>query len=680
MPNPMAPASEPTAAPAAPPVSSRRGTPLAVKFALDLLLVALVPLALVTWLFLSRGRAALEEAAKVDMTLHASLTAARVDQLVVDSSRLARQLALDDDVLAICRSTSPAERDSLRAHVLQRLAAITSTNPDFASAFVVDAKGVGLASTNPKNVGQDLSFREYVRDALAGKLHVSEMIVGKTTGAPGIYFAAPVADVDATKAPTVSLATTSPSTKPAWPVIGAVVIKLNANAVWDIVKEPKLGELGYAFMVDRHGVVIAHRDETKLWHSLEPLPESVVKEIDPKVSFSIDTIESIDATGLLAPMTGPKARGDATFGTPTSTDPRGAIERWVAGYATLKQKNWKVAVVQPEAQLHEATAGTLSRLAGVALGVGALAIALAIWRARRLVAPIVELSRAAHTLSAGDFGARVNVKGRDEIAQLGETFNAMVPKLRESVELQRSMALATGVQQALLPNNPPALPGLDIFGKSRYCDSTGGDYYDYVDMVDLPDHRGALLAVGDVTGHGIGAALLMATARAALRTAAMTPGANLGELITRVNKLLCQEAEHGLFMTLTIALVDAERGVVRYACAAHDPIYCFDPKTKRWRELAEGFLALGALEDSVYEEYTADGFTPGTMLFIGTDGIWEARNTAGDMYGKERMLAVLEANADKPAKEAGLAMEADLDAFLVGTKAQDDVTYVLIRM
>jgi serine phosphatase RsbU (regulator of sigma subunit) len=665
--------SSPTSSPVA--TASRRGAPLALKFALDLLLVALLPLALVTWLFLSRGRAELERAAKVDMTLHASLTAARVDQLVIDSTRSVQQVALDDDVIEMC--TTPDQADALRPHVMQRLNAVTSTNPDFASAFVVNAKGTGLASTNPKNVGQDLSFREYVQAALKGEMHVSDMIVGKTTGAPGIYFAAPVRAMP--PGPTTGPAT-APTTTPAGPVLGAVVIKLNAKAVWDIVAAPKLGRQGYALLTDRNGIIVAHRDPSLLWHSLEPLSAARQAVVNPEVNFSIARIDSIDALGLEASMTGPDPRGDTSFGMASPGEPRGGVERWVAGFTSMQQKPWKVAVVQPEAQLHEATASTLTRLVGVAAGVGLIAIALAIWRARKLVKPIVELSRAAGTLAAGDFSARVSVRGSDELARLGNAFNQMVPQLRQNVELQRSMQLATDVQQALLPNVPPTLPGLDIYGKSRYCDSTGGDYYDYVDMVDLPDHRGALIAVGDVTGHGIGAALLMATARAALRTAAMTPGSNLGEILTRVNRLLSQESEHGLFMTLTIALIDATTGTIRYACAAHDPICCYNPRTKTWRELDEGFLALGAMADSIYEEYRADGIEPGTTIFIGTDGIWEARNTQNEMYGKERMLKMLEAHLDKPAKEAGLAMEADLDAFLTGTKAQDDVTYVLIRM
>ncbi|MFT3789059.1 MAG: SpoIIE family protein phosphatase [Tepidisphaeraceae bacterium] len=641
-----------------PAASSPRGIPLVVKFSLDLLLVALVPMAIVAWLVTSAGRNELQRSAEQNLQLLASVTAARVDQLLLDTSRVAQLAAQDDSVIALCSRPLPATRPTARGTagastengvgpstarassstdaafdaVMRRLHSITATNSDFASAIVIDRAAFGIASTNARNIGQDLSFRSYATEALAGR-PASELLVGKTTSAPGVYFSAPVR---------------ADPTTPGSPVIGAVVIKLDAASIWQIVEAPRLGANGYAMLVDRHGIVLSHHDRGKLYQSLEPLDEGEQKRIDPKKSFDIDRFDSLDARGLMKAMTDDSISGEANFSM-VDGGAGGSAAPWVAGYQRMTVKPWKVAMVEPLAQLHAATSTIVARTLGVAGGVSLVALGLAIWRAKNLVRPIVELSRAAWTLAAGDFSARAKQVSNDEIGQLAHVFNDMVPKLRENVELQRSLALATGVQQALLPNNPPELPGLDVFGKSRYCDSTGGDYYDFVDLVDLPDQRGALIAVGDVTGHGIGAALLMCTARAALRTAAMSTGGDLGAMLSRVNALLCQEAEHGLFMTLTIMLVDPEKGVIRYACAGHDPIYCFDPSTGGWREHQDGFLALGAMPDSQYEEYRAEGLKAGTLIFLGTDGIWEARNAADEMYGKERMFDVLARNAGKPA-------------------------------
>ena len=109
------------------------------------------------------------------------------------------------------------------------------------------------------------------------------------------------------------------------------------------------------------------------------------------------------------------------------------------------------------------------------------------------------------------------------------------------------------MQQSLLPQSIPKLIGLDIAAHSRYCEQTGGDYYDFIDIADLPQDR-AFIAVGDVMGHGIGSALVMATARAAVRASAQSGELSLGQLMGRVNDVLASDP-HGLFMTLALIVI-----------------------------------------------------------------------------------------------------------------------------
>jgi sigma-B regulation protein RsbU (phosphoserine phosphatase) len=142
---------------------------------------------------------------------------------------------------------------------------------------------------------------------------------------------------------------------------------------------------------------------------------------------------------------------------------------------------------------------------------------------RAVTRPILALTAMARRLAAGDFSARVPAKGRDEIAELGRVFNDLAPTLDAHMHLCESVELASQIQKSLLPAQPPAIPGLALAAVCRYCDATGGDSYDILPF-DGPKAGLVGLAVGDVTGHGLEAALLMTTARALLRPRARRPG------------------------------------------------------------------------------------------------------------------------------------------------------------
>jgi sigma-B regulation protein RsbU (phosphoserine phosphatase) len=259
----------------------------------------------------------------------------------------------------------------------------------------------------------------------------------------------------------------------------------------------------------------------------------------------------------------------------------------------------------------------------------------------------------------------------------------MAGGLKQRMQLEQSLALATHVQQSLLPQSPPTIDALDVAGQSRYCDSTGGDYYDFIDVAPLPGPgRQILVAVGDVMGHGIGAALLMATARAAVRACAASGDGrvSLGALMSRVNDVLAQDARHGLFMTLSLLVVDVDGRSVRWASAGHDPVIIYDPATGAFDELGGGDLPLGVTDGVAYEEFSRAALPAGAVLFAGTDGIWEARNTADEMYGKARLHELIRRHARDDARTIAAALEAELGAFTSHGPLSDDVTFVVLKL
>jgi len=280
-------------------------------------------------------------------------------------------------------------------------------------------------------------------------------------------------------------------------------------------------------------------------------------------------------------------------------------------------------------------------------------------------------------LGGGDFSVRLSERLGDERQALVDAFNETVPVLADHVRLQRSMELAQEVQQNLLPAAPPEIPGLDVAGASLSCDETGGDYFDYRAVT-----RGGEVcldtAVGDVTGHGVPSALLMATARALLL--ATEDSETPGQRVSRANRLLCRDvADSGRFMTLLAMEIRPLEGVARYVRAGHDPALLYDPRRDAFEEWPGTGLPLGIESDYAYVEQAMSFDQPGQVLLLGTDGIWETRNPAGEMYGKARLREALRRSAASPAAGIVDAVLAELAAFRGDRRQEDDVTLVVVK-
>jgi sigma-B regulation protein RsbU (phosphoserine phosphatase) len=220
--------------------------------------------------------------------------------------------------------------------------------------------------------------------------------------------------------------------------------------------------------------------------------------------------------------------------------------------------------------------------------------------------------------------------------------------------------------------------GLDVAGHSTYCDETGGDYYDFL-VLDQASPDSVLLALGDVMGHGVAAALVMAGVRAVLRDRAVADG-DLAELMSRLNKLISADHQGERFMTMHLSVVDAKRRTMRWVSAGHDPVIVFDPAAGSFDEIGEGELPLGVMDDTAYSEHASAAFQPGQVLFLGTDGVWEMPDAKGEQFGKQRLRDVLRESAARSAEEIALAVRERLTAFRGDARPVDDVTFVVVKI
>ena len=244
---------------------------------------------------------------------------------------------------------------------------------------------------------------------------------------------------------------------------------------------------------------------------------------------------------------------------------------------------------------------------------------------------------------------------------------------------RRWLAQAMEVQQNLLPNAGSVWDGLDIAGRSLFCDQTGGDYYDYFEKSDSASRTISIVA-GDVSDHGLPSALLMTTARAFLRECASRPG-SVSTIVGHVNRHLTHDVQaSGRFMTLFYAEIDCTDRRIHWVSAGHEPALVYDPRSGEFGELGgQGGLPLGVFGDARYEEYHRE-LAAGQVLVIGTDGIWEARNREGRMFGKLLLQQVIRDNVVRPAAEIVEKVLETLKQFLFPLDIQDDATLVVVKV
>jgi serine phosphatase RsbU (regulator of sigma subunit) len=238
--------------------------------------------------------------------------------------------------------------------------------------------------------------------------------------------------------------------------------------------------------------------------------------------------------------------------------------------------------------------------------------------------------------------------------------------------MEKEMGLARTIQASLLPQSSPQVPGAELSGICLPARNVGGDYYD---MIALPRGRAALL-VADVSGHNVGAALMMAVSRAALR-AEIDRDAEPEEILSRCNRLLDSDlARSELFVSVFLGVFDPAAGTLTYANAGHNPAMVRRAAGGPVESLdAEGIL-LGVMGDFVFARRTAR-LLPGDVLLLYTDGLTEARDPGGTMFGEERLEAALAEASGLPTREIPAALIAAVDGFTAAAPADDRTAAVL---
>jgi sigma-B regulation protein RsbU (phosphoserine phosphatase) len=323
-------------------------------------------------------------------------------------------------------------------------------------------------------------------------------------------------------------------------------------------------------------------------------------------------------------------------------------------------------------------------LAGIAfLLIEVAALITGIVLTRRITKAISDLYRGTQYVQSGDFSHRVPIEHRDQLGELGQSFNEMTGSISGLIEeqnkrqrLENEISIAREVQNQLFPSTLPSVPGVEIEAICKAARSVSGDYYDFIQL--SPTH--VAIAIADISGKGISAALLMASLQAALRSQMLTDGTerlSTAELVARLNKHLVRNTGDDRFATFFIAVYDSATRTLRYTNAGHLPSFLVcHGKSER---LDKGGMVLGVVEDYGYEEGSI--VVGSDSLLIGySDGLVEPENVYGEEFGIRR----LEETSVRLQGAAPLMVAESLMAAAeewAGTPEQaDDMTVIVARL
>lgn len=239
-------------------------------------------------------------------------------------------------------------------------------------------------------------------------------------------------------------------------------------------------------------------------------------------------------------------------------------------------------------------------------------------------------------------------------------------------KIEEELKIANDIQTRLLPKNNPQINGFDIAGKSIPAKGVGGDFFDFIQI----DENNIVICLGDISGHGMPAALLMANLQATLRGQSLFTS-SAGECLTRSNKLLFRSTDLQKFATLFYGILDSSKDVLHFSNAGHDPPFLINSQKKVVR-LTKGGTVLGFMEDYQFEEDSVK-LKSGDAIIIYSDGITEAMDGKDVEYGEEKLLTILKESTSLKAEEIIKKVFESVKSHVQGIPQSDDITIVVIK-
>jgi sigma-B regulation protein RsbU (phosphoserine phosphatase) len=456
-----------------------------------------------------------------------------------------------------------------------------------------------------------------------------------------------------------------PFTSSGAPAAAFAAASLRLDFLSTIVREVHLGQSGFALVVSRRRLLIAHsrRDLSDAIHDpmaeLTPALRAVVEPV-------LGRAEAGESGFIAAPIDGRTYR--------LTMRPVG-------------QAGWTMATAYPEDELLAGVSSLWRTQIAIAIsGLILLAVAVVVL-AGRITKPLVALSRSAAYLATGNLdGPLPEATSRDEVGGLTTAFRDMRDSLKTHIRdleettkakarLETEMKAARRIQADMLPapNAGGAASGYELAAALTPARAVGGDLFDHFEQ-----GTRVFFLVGDVSGKGVGAALFMARAKTLFDAIAATAG-DPGSVLATLNRSLCRQNDAGMFVTAVCGVLDLGTRQIALATAGHEPPVLIRANGRSEMLTLEGGRVLGLLEFGDYP-VTTISLAEQEAIVMYTDGVSEAQNPADDFFGAERLLASTTRDAAGPAAAITAGLLRDVQTFADTAPQSDDITILTIKV
>lgn len=465
-----------------------------------------------------------------------------------------------------------------------------------------------------------------------------------------------------------------------------------------------------------------------------PLGDAIIGEIQDETGITIREITTVEfasdaEAGRDNPRAGaaqaaPSRRDRLVFG-PANPAPDAGSLPWVTvldstdwatgrrgtmtvGFSLVLADVWNRIAGDPVGRLGSFSLGqtlliALALVGGLFLVIQAIAFVMGLALARSITGSVHELFVGTERVRRGDFTHTIPIRSRDQLGELADSFNTMTASignlLQEKAEkerLEQELRIARSIQMSLLPRGGLTMPGLSLTAHCEPAREVGGDYYDFLPV---DDHTVGVL-VADVSGKGTSAALYMAELKGIVLSLSQQH-TSPRQLLIDANRIISRHLDSRSFITMTYLLVDLRARTLRYARAGHCPLIYVPADGRagapapepgpgvavsgRARILLPDGMVLGLqLDDGrMFEALLAEMTLPlgsGDLVLLYTDGLSEAMNPAGEVFGDTRLAHLIERHADLPPKELLERILREVQAFTGAGRQQDDMTLVVLKV
>lgn len=421
---------------------------IATKISVALISAVFIPMSFTAYYNLRQNLERVENAEYRKLELLASSTAGRLDQMLIDIQRLVIQVSGDLNVVDFLSANTPQEQKSFSLRLQKTLNNIQDANPDFDAAYILDHKGVCIASTDPTFIGNNYTFRQYYKSAIKGKPYISSILIGKTTRRPGLYFSAPVKSENGR-------------------IVGVMVLKVKGQSIWEIVDSLKPASESYAFLIDKNGLIISHPDKSVLYNTFFPISSDKKQQILYDLGNIFTSLKNLDI---------PQFKAIVRAKEPGNTSYYSTIEKqqMIVGFAPMKTEPWVLAISQTragfEVPLHRLTLFNVSSV----IIVGGITAIVALLLSYRISRPIRGLTAAVQALEKETFNQEAHdilvqaSHGQDDIGQLARVYINMAKTVRT-----RNQNLKMQVQELRIE--------IDQVKKNKYVEEiTGNEHFENI--------------------------------------------------------------------------------------------------------------------------------------------------------------------------------------------------------